>query len=214
MTSDSMSTRPRIRLPRISPAALGFRAMPSTAALRPLAWPSAPKAAAKASAKPPVMIDHWATTFLAAFAPSAAASCACRGDVNATAARATIANTKSFLLTSPPENYPITKSLNHGSLDFACGHFTVFVLLVLRCDGPAQVNRREQHEDECLKRRGDEAEEHHRQRHEKGNDAEEDQNDQILAEDVAEQPQRQRQYPREMADDLDRQHDRREKDRR
>src|SRR6476469_4814383 len=146
MTSDSMSTRPRIRLPRISPAALGFRAMPSTAALRPLAWPSAPNAAAKASAKPPVMIDHWATTFLAAGAPAAAASCACRGDANATAARVTIAKTKSFLLTSPPEKSPIRQFANVGSLDFPCGHFPVFVLLVLRCHGPAQVNSREQHE--------------------------------------------------------------------
>jgi hypothetical protein len=62
------------------------------------------------------MIDHWATTFLAAGAPAAAASCACRGDANATAARATIAKTKSFLLTSPPEKSPnrqSPKSPNH-----------------------------------------------------------------------------------------------------
>jgi hypothetical protein len=35
--------------------------MPSTAALTALPWPRAPNAAAIASAKPPVMIDHCAT---------------------------------------------------------------------------------------------------------------------------------------------------------
>ena len=52
MTSDSMRTRPRIRVPRISLAALGLRAIPSAAALRPNDWASAPKAAAMAKAKP------------------------------------------------------------------------------------------------------------------------------------------------------------------
>src|SRR3954453_11171096 len=65
--------------PRMSPAALGLRAMPSTAALTALPWPSAPNAAANASAKPAVMIDHCATT---AAVPAAAApvSCANAGD--------------------------------------------------------------------------------------------------------------------------------------
>src|SRR6058998_1378615 len=114
------------------------------------------------------MIDHWATTFLAAFSP-AAASCACTGEANTTAAtRVTIASAKSFLLTSPPESRqpPFTSSPIPGftnCLDFSRGHFAVFVVLVFRRDGAAQVNRREQHEDERLQRRGDEAEEHHRQ---------------------------------------------------
>ncbi len=54
-------TRPRISAPRMSPAAPGLRAMPSTAELTALPWPSAPNAAANASAKPAVMIDQCAT---------------------------------------------------------------------------------------------------------------------------------------------------------
>ena len=58
MTSDSISTRPRMNTPRISPAALGLRAIASAEAARPLAWPSVPNAAAKPRANPAVMIDH------------------------------------------------------------------------------------------------------------------------------------------------------------
>ena len=50
-----------MRLPRISPAAAGFLAMPSTAALRPRACEIAPNAAAIASANPAVMIDQRTT---------------------------------------------------------------------------------------------------------------------------------------------------------
>jgi len=43
---------PQNQITGISPAALGFRAMPSTAAAKPLPCPRAPNAAAIASAKP------------------------------------------------------------------------------------------------------------------------------------------------------------------
>ena len=65
----------------MSPAALGLRAMPSTAALTALPWPSAPNAAANASAKPAVMIDHCAT--IPAVAAAAPVSCANAGDEDA-----------------------------------------------------------------------------------------------------------------------------------
>src|SRR5258705_5398756 len=143
MTSDSISTRPRIRLPRISPAALGLRAMPSTAALRPLACDIAPNAAAIARAKPPVMIAHLMTSVLPL---GAVAACwACSGEANPTAASAIIPNAKSFLLTSPPEKSPIRQFA--GFLHCPRDHFAVLVLFVLGRDGATQIDGRQQHED-------------------------------------------------------------------
>ena len=48
-----MRTSPRINAPRMSPVALGFRAMASAAAAIALPWPSAPNAAAEAIARNP-----------------------------------------------------------------------------------------------------------------------------------------------------------------
>ena len=98
MTSDSMSTRPRISAPRISPDAPGLRAMPSTADDTALPCASAPKAAAMASAKPAVMNSHCSDEPVAA---PAAAPCAYAGDVNpanrATVDRARILRTVELL---------------------------------------------------------------------------------------------------------------------
>src|SRR5206468_2922645 len=101
--------------------------------------------------------------------------------------------------------------LSCSPLDFPLSHLAMLVLLVAGGDSPTQINRRQQHEDERLERRGYEPQEHHGQRYEKRDDAEENEDDQLLAEDVAKEPQRQREDAREMTDDLDRQHDRREK---
>src|SRR5438045_1006237 len=57
MTSDSIRTRPRINAPRMSPDALGLRAMASAADPIARPWPSAPRPAAIPSAKPAVKID-------------------------------------------------------------------------------------------------------------------------------------------------------------
>src|SRR6478672_4983589 len=62
MTSDSISTSPRISAPRMSPAAPGLRAIASAAALTPRPCASAPRPAANARANPAVMIDHLATS--------------------------------------------------------------------------------------------------------------------------------------------------------
>ena len=55
-------------------------------------------------------------------------------------------------------------------------------------------------------------EQHHRQRHDERHEAGEDHDDELLAEDVAEEPQRQRHHARQVADELDGQHQRRERD--
>src|SRR5688500_14753995 len=83
MTSDSIRTRPRMSAPRMSPAALGFRAMASAAALMPLPCAIAPNPAAIARAKPAVMIDQRTRS---EDAPAAAVSCAYTG-ANTPAAR-------------------------------------------------------------------------------------------------------------------------------
>src|SRR5579864_4836417 len=188
-----------MRLPRISPAALGFRAMPSTAALSPRACPRAPNAAANASAKPAVMIDHRTTSMRVPAA--AAASCACSGATNPRARTMMPTVTKKRLLTDPPSafgyqllaiDYQLS-AIGHrlSRSDFSRRHFTVLLVLMLGGHRAAQVDHGQQHENERLQRSGDDPEKHHRQRHEERDDAEQNQDHEILAEDVAEEPQRQ-----------------------
>src|SRR5512135_1890815 len=95
MTSDSISTRPRISANRMSPVALGLRAMASAAELRPLDWPSAPNAAAIASANPAVMIDHLATSL----PPAGAAPWAKSGATMPAATKNTVSDNVSDLRT-------------------------------------------------------------------------------------------------------------------
>ena len=66
----------------------------------------------------------------------------------------------------------------------------------------------------ACRRGGQQAQKHHRQRHDERHQAGEDDDDQFLAEDVAEQPQRERQHARAMGDELDQQHQRRHRYRR
>src|SRR5688572_2773995 len=111
MASDSMSTRPSRRLPRTSPAALGLRAIDSTAALTARPCASAARPAANASAKPAVMIDHCATV-----APAvAAASCAYTGDTRPSPTRARVAVRMDRVLTTKASCKKESRSEEHTS---------------------------------------------------------------------------------------------------
>src|SRR5712692_8016767 len=82
------------------------------------------------------------------------------------------------------------------------------VVVVLGRHCRRQIDHRQLHEDECLQRPDDQAEEHDRQRDHERNDAGEDQDDELFAKDIAEETNRERQHTREVADDLDWKHDR------
>ena len=79
---------------------------------------------------------------------------------------------------------------------------------VVHHDRARQVDRREHRENVGLQPGRDEAEDHHRQRQHERHEAGQDDDDQVFPEDVAEQPHRERQHPRQVADDLDREVDR------
>src|SRR5262245_51159483 len=101
MTSDSMSTRPRIKTPRMSPTAPGLRAIASAAEPIARPCPMAPPAAAMARANPAVMMDHCTKPLLAA---SAAASWANTGDATPRTRNASITDSRERrVLTKPPQ---------------------------------------------------------------------------------------------------------------
>src|SRR3954465_7024861 len=71
----------------------------------------------------------------------------------------------------------------------------VDLVVMIDGHGSLQVNDGQEHEDERLQPAGHQSQEHHRQRREKRHDAEQDDDDGLLAEDVAEQAERQRERP-------------------
>src|SRR3954466_16404753 len=79
----------------------------------------------------------------------------------------------------------------------------VFIHMVLDRDRSLKIDDRQQHENECLQPSRDQPEKHHRKGDEKWNERKEDEDDHLLAEDVAEETKRQRHHPRKVADDLD-----------
>src|ERR1700730_16719739 len=178
--------------------------MPSTAAAMLLPCPRAPNAAAIARAKPAVITDQ---RMISARSGPPTTSWACSGENTPSARIIIVTDKKSPFLTAPPVktlvNDPPTSNLSRCP-------FSVFVLFVLRRHRAAEVDHRQQDENEGLQRRGDNPKEHHRQRNNERNDAEQDQDDELFAKDVSEQAQRQRHHTREMADQLDDQHQRRQ----
>src|SRR5512145_141037 len=156
-----MSTRPRMSEPRMSPAAPGLRAMASVAALTAFPWPSAPRPAANASAKPAVMIDQ---RIISLFVPAAAAGSCANTGANAPAARTnTHVRTLRLLTTqaSSRSKRQNPSSGRRGRLVPVRRVMSVLVVLVLDGDGPLQVDDGQQHEDERLQAARDEPEEHH-----------------------------------------------------
>ena len=85
----------------------------------------------------------------------------------------------------------------------------VLVFRVLDGNRALKIDDRQEGEDVRLQPAGDQPQEHHRQRNQKRNQPGEDGDDQLLAEDVAEETQRQGHHPRQVADDLDDEHQRR-----
>src|SRR3954463_8556792 len=79
----------------------------------------------------------------------------------------------------------------------------MFIDVMLDRDRTLEIDDRQQHENECLQPPGDQAEKHHRKGDEKWNERKEDEDDHLLAEDVAEEAKRQRHHAGKMADDLD-----------
>src|SRR5689334_17337110 len=92
-------------------------------------------------------------------------------------------------------------------------HAAVMPVMIVNVRGGGQVDRAERQEDERLQRSDDQSQELNRQRRDERHDAGDDQHHQVLAEDVAEQTQRQRQHAREVADDFDDEDHRRQRDR-
>src|SRR5438876_584323 len=226
MASDSISARPMIIAVWMRAAAPGCRPMASTAAATALPCPRPHSPAAIAMPMPAAMTVNGPTQ------PPVAAPGAC--------ASATPGNARTNRLANLSERRTTVLLCTCAVLVMAgivvLGAVTaVTVLGVL--DGPRDVEHREHHEDEGLKERDQQLERieeahgegdgdqtadaaHHRARRAAGQrpadqavEAHEEENDRqqdVTAHHVAEQPQRQRQRPREMADDLDRHHQRRE----
>src|SRR3954469_14247684 len=215
MTSDSIRTRPRMSAPRTSPAAPGFRAIASAAALTALPCPSAASPAARPSEKPAVMIDHLAISRLIDSVP---APCANSGVNTPPARTSATVRTKRLLTTqTSSENLSCSKCYSmkrknndrrrlrgRGRLMPARRVVPVRILVVFDGHCPLQIDDRQQHEDECLQPAGDHSEKHHRQRYKKRNERKQDEDDHLFAEDVAEETERQRHHAGAMADDLDR----------
>src|SRR5687768_2779331 len=86
------------------------------------------------------------------------------------------------------QNSAFSISSRGGRRGVPVRRIVVMMLVVMMLDGrrALQVNDRQQHEDEGLQAPGDQPQEHHRQRHQERNDAEEDGDDELLTEDVAE----------------------------
>src|SRR4051812_647977 len=79
----------------------------------------------------------------------------------------------------------------------------MFIDVMLDRDRTLEIDDRQQHENECLQPPGNQAEKHHRKGDEKWDERKEDEDDHLLAEDVAEEAKRQRHHAGKMADDLD-----------
>ena len=182
MTSDSMNARPMIMVMRIGPAAPGLRPMRVAGGREPLAWPSGAGDGGDADREGGG--DELRT-------------CSCRRRRRpCSCAKAGAAARASD-----------TQDDNHDCETLStccppCGLFSV-----TQCssgDGALEVDRGQHDEDERLQKRAEDAEAHHRPGDEEREDAEEDAGRRVLAEDVAEQPERQREDARQVGDDLER----------
>src|SRR5437016_13751323 len=133
------------------------------------------------SGKPATMIDHLMISLRAS--GEFAAPCAYTGNAApAITISAVVQKVLLFTTTSSFEILDRRRRVLPGR-----GFMPMLVVFVFHGHRGLQVNDREQHEDERLQTARDEPEKHHRQRNDERNDAADNQNDQLFAEDVAEQ---------------------------
>src|ERR1051325_1426101 len=182
MTSDSIRARPMIMAVRMAPPAEGLRAMPSQAAAMPRPWPIAPAAAAMPSR------NAAETRFQRTPVGAGATGCA-----NADAATSSTAIVRKIIFLFTRISFLLS-------------------LMFFRGDGAynAEVHHRQHDEDECLEHRSEDAQGHHRPGNDHRHQAHEDPGGGVLAEDIAEETHAQREGPGEVADHLDREHQRRQ----
>src|SRR5882724_5305827 len=184
MTSDSMSARPRIAITRMGPAAPGFLAIPSHAAAVALRCANAPPNAEMAIAKAAPMTPHLTPPDDAAAAVSWANA---GNDVSAIVAN--------------PMKIPF--------FDIRRNSFQKLSMFLMR-HRSRDVDRRQDHENERLEKRPDEAQGHHGPGNEDRSHREEYPRRDVLAPDVSGETQRQGKDSRKHADDLDQEHQRRQ----
>src|SRR5450759_1237442 len=184
MTSDSMSARPRIAITRMGPAAPGLRAIPSHAAAVARPCANAPPKAAIAIANAALTTPHLTPPVAAAPAVSwASAGMA----VNA--------------IVASPMNIPF--------FDIRRNSFQKRSMFLVR-HRSRDVNRRQDHENKRLEKGSDQPESHHRPGHQDRRHREKDAGRDVLAADVTRKAQRKREDPRQSADHLDKEHQRRQ----
>src|SRR5512143_4069158 len=189
MTSDSMRTRARNAMARIEPPAPGFRAMPSQAATAVRPWESAPPNAARPIA---IAAERWPQPT----PPPAFTASWAKARFGRRRARAARAPAGRILLDISGAPFVI-ETVDSGNSVFVGGR-------------SAQVDGREECEDVRLQQRREDAQRHHRPRHDDRDEAGKNAGGRVLAEDVPEETHGKREGAREDADHLDQEHERRE----
>src|ERR1035437_1645944 len=189
MTSDSMRTSARNAMARIEPPAPGFRAMPSQAATAVRPWEIAPPNAARPIA---IAAEGWPQP---APPPAFTVSWAKArfGRRRARAARAPAGRIRLDMSGTPF----VIETVDSVSSMFMGG-------------GSAQVDGGEKREDVRLQQRREDAQRHHRPRHDDRNEARKNAAGRVLAEDVPVKTHGKRKGTREVPDHLDQEHERRQ----
>src|SRR3972149_11186318 len=195
MAKDSISARPMIMATWIRPAAEGCRPIASSALTmaRLCAIPAA--AEAMAMANPPVNTDTTKKVEDSDLAPSAAKA------AGAPAASTTVMNSRT--------SAPCVRLIDATPFWKGTG---LVVLLVFDVNRSSDIDHREHHKDEGLDNACEETEGHHdgqidAVRNHQPDQREKNDNDAFLAEDIAEQPDREGDRPSQVANELDRKHD-------
>src|SRR5664280_65063 len=186
MTSDSMNATPSNMVMRTGPAAPGLRPMLVHAEATAFPCPNAPANAATPRTSAAAMNFHASRMPDAPAPPSSAAR---TGAARLSRTSPIITTSIFFLISFPPSR--------------------VCPFLVLLGYGSGDVDRGQHDEDERLDEGPEDPQAHHRG-NEKRQDHKEHAGGRVLAEDVAEQAQRERKHARQVRDDLDRHHQREE----
>src|SRR5450830_1879125 len=189
MTRDSMRTSARNAIARIEPPAPGFRAIPSQAATAVRPCESAPPKAASPIA---IAAERWPHP-----APPPV--------FTASSARAKFGSRRASAVRTPAGRI----LFNMSGAPFVIEKID-FVLSMLVGGGSAQINGGQEREDVGLQKRREDAQRHHRPRHDDRNETRKNAGGRVLAEDVPEETHGKRKRACEDADHLDQEHERRQ----
>src|ERR1039457_6722849 len=189
MTSDSMRTSARNAMARIEPPAPGFRAMPSQAATAVRPWEIAPPNAARPIA---IAAERWPQP-----APPPA--------FTASWAKARFGSRRARTVRAPAERIRLDMSGAPFVIETVDSVSSVFM-----GGSSAQVDGGEKREDVRLQQRREDAQRHHRPRHDDRNEARKNAAGRVLTEDVPVKTHGKRKSAREVADHLDQEHERRQ----